>query len=374
MLKRLVYSENKGKDFEWNLEEVLFNKQNLITGKNSTGKTRLCNVLNSISKITYELIDSNFSVDFTDSKENLYRYSLESQKGKIINEKFEKIGDNDSEDNFIYFSRRDKEKLVYNEMKEDYEKFSPPDNILSIHSRRDEKEFGYMTILETFLCQFEILNGLQITDKNFNFKFRKEGSDFKCSFDYAVQYISYLFKDSEEQKKKILKYMRSCGFKISDFHTNERKSISGTYYELFLKETGMKEYFNIEQISSGMYFTWSMIVFLEYIIQENKKKIIVIDDFGENLDYETSAKLIKHLFKRAEKHNIQLIFTTNNRHLINAAELKDIIILVRKEHNVKSYSYIKNEKLFEKFDFIGLSNYSFYEEKFFDKVYEEKNF
>jgi len=115
----------------------------------------------------------------------------------------------------------------------------------------------------------------------------------------------------------------------------------------------------IEQptMSQGMYRAFSMIIILNYILNQQKKCTIVIDDIGEGLDFERSSALTKLLIKKLEGTEIQMIMTSNDRFLINTVPLRYLNVLERKSHVVKSYNYHNSKKIFDDFKYTGLNNF-----------------
>jgi hypothetical protein len=86
---------------------------------------------------------------------------------------------------------------------------------------------------------------------------------------------------------------------------------------------------------------------------------VIINDLGEGLDFDRSAKLTKLLFEKTIDSNLQVIITSNDRFLINNVDMRNINYLERIGHVVQAYNYMKDKDEFDKFLLSGLNNFDF---------------
>ncbi|KJU84450.1 hypothetical protein MBAV_003355 [Candidatus Magnetobacterium bavaricum] len=130
--------------------------------------------------------------------------------------------------------------------------------------------------------------------------------------------------------------------------------------ELSVKEKDLRCPVAYYTMSQGMFRALSLIVIIEDLLLRNNECTLVIDDIGEGLDFERSSKLIKLIFSKLKDSNIQFIATTNNRFLINAVDIRDLNILERDGHVVKSYNYSNSKEQFDEFEFTGLGSFDLF--------------
>ena len=122
-------------------------------------------------------------------------------------------------------------------------------------------------------------------------------------------------------------------------------------------------------ISSGMLRAFSLLVIIQYLLEEKtgEQKTVLIDDFGEGLDYERATKLAKLVFSKMKQNKIQFIATTNDYFLMNSVEIEYWNILQREWDKVKALNYINSKELFDKFRLTGLNNFDLFSSDFLKK-------
>ncbi|MCH8880133.1 MAG: ATP-binding protein [Planctomycetes bacterium] len=113
------------------------------------------------------------------------------------------------------------------------------------------------------------------------------------------------------------------------------------------------------EISAGMYRALSAVVILNYLLLQEMPCTLAVDDIGEGLDFERSANLIKLLLQKTKKSGIQLMLTSNDRHLLNAVDVQSWNILERKGGKVRAFNYANSKEAFDDFAMTGLSNFDF---------------
>ena len=115
-----------------------------------------------------------------------------------------------------------------------------------------------------------------------------------------------------------------------------------------------------------MFRALALVVHLNLCAFSKNKKLILVDDIGEGLDYERATAIIHLLISKAEENNIQLIMTSNDRFVMNEVPLKYWSILKRTGGVVKMYNMANSQQQFDKFKFLGLNNFDFFASNFFE--------
>ena len=118
-------------------------------------------------------------------------------------------------------------------------------------------------------------------------------------------------------------------------------------------------------ISQGMYRTLSILARTELLMRLKIPSLLMIDDIGEGLDFERSSRLIAVLVGIAERSELQLMLSTNDRYVMNQVPLKYWQILYRQGPSVTVINHRNSASTFERFSRYGLSNFDFFSHKFF---------
>ena len=120
------------------------------------------------------------------------------------------------------------------------------------------------------------------------------------------------------------------------------------------------------QLSQGMWRALALVTHLNSCTFSKNKKLILIDDIGEGLDYERSVAIIDLLISKAKTNDIQLMMTSNDRFVMNEVPLEYWSVLKRKKGIVKMFNLRNSQKQFDEFKYIGLSNFDFFASDFFE--------
>jgi len=117
------------------------------------------------------------------------------------------------------------------------------------------------------------------------------------------------------------------------------------------------------EMSMGMYRCVALIINMNFSLFSGDSSSILIDDIGEGLDYERSTALIDLLIDRCGDGKIQLIMTSNDKFIMNEVDLSFWHIIDRHGNKVQILDYKNSSAAFEKFKFLGLSNFDFFANK-----------
>jgi len=111
------------------------------------------------------------------------------------------------------------------------------------------------------------------------------------------------------------------------------------------------------QLSAGMYRALCIVIILNHLLEKITACTFAADDIGEGLDYERSSKLVGLILGRTNNSKIQVILTSNDRHLPNSVDVSHWNVLERKGGKVRSYNYSNSKEAFDEFMMTGLSTF-----------------
>ena len=362
ILSKLHFFENKGENNFWEIKNLQFNMINLIVGLNATGKTRLVNVISNtakiISKKKTKLLNGNWDIEFK-HKNGTFKYILEIYKKKV---KFEKI----IIGNKIVLNRKNDSGKIFSYTLNKKIDINPPLEELTLHVRRDTKEFPFF---EELLKWADNLLGYRFTaarPDHIVMPINPENDDYLEDL-AATPYLLQKSLDDNNFIKNIIKDFSEIGYPIEKVYVNS-KMITGLPNEIItsvVKEKDLSCQTEQTKMSQGMFRAFSLIVIIEYLLKHQKECTVIIDDLGEGLDFERSSKLTKLLINKIKNSKIQLIITSNDRFLINSIDLKYLTLLERNAHIIESYNYFNNKKLFDEFKYTGLNNFDLFSGKLY---------
>jgi hypothetical protein len=109
-----------------------------------------------------------------------------------------------------------------------------------------------------------------------------------------------------------------------------------------------------------MFRALSMLIHVNYGVMVSKPNCVLIDDIGEGLDFDRSCKLIHLLREKAHDSSLQLIMSTNDRFVMNNVPLEEWTLLQRRGSNLTVRNYENSKDAFDRFTFMGLSNFDLF--------------
>lgn len=337
----------KYEDGGWNLETIYFNKQNLIVGKNSVGKSKTLNALVEVAKFIRGEVSVNStpykcSIVFADANGKEIAYSYSCSNKDIESE-------NMSVDGKSIIERDSSNSIL------DKDTINPPTNKLIIQTQRDTNKFP----------EFEIVINWAEHTRGFSF------SDLSSTYSFTVPSMfkeSMLFDDlfdkiEKDKQDDIKNTMCDLGYNISKIGSIKLQQ-SKLYYII---EEGVSTFLIPSIMSNGMLRVFYVLTYMAYIATVEGAKTFLVDDLGEGLDFSRSSRLSKIMFDYCEEHDIQLIVTSNDNFLLNAIDLNDWIILQRNGKEVSTYSYNTHPDMFIKFRKMGLNNFDMLSTDYLDR-------
>lgn len=364
----------------WKINNCILNKINLITGKNSSGKTRLLKGIYSLVKLLSDGEDLDFKMNITYS----WVICLKNDTGKEIEYQLKYKNKNILEeklliDGIVYFNRDNSGigKITYESLDNKQLDFEVEENRLVIKTKRDKKQHPaledifnwvksiYMYKFGTTLGRNTIISKMDINEA----LMAKDDEAVVLKYEYGLKHVGDTFKS------EIIKDFNSIGYSIVDIGTTTENELKELLADsnipipslLYIKEEGITDRIFQNEISQGMFRVLSLIIQIKYLEKNNLSTSILIDDIGEGLDYERSTKLINYIIEKAKslEKNIQLIMTTNDRFVMNSIELKYWTVIDRDKDVINFYNQKTHKKLFNDFKKIGLNNFDFFESEYF---------
>ena len=356
--------EDTPKADSWELVDVNLLDQNLIVGRNATGKSRLAQMISSFSKMISQsspfLYFGNWDMQFVTNSEEKIRYKL--NVGSDSN--FESVNSEEIYINDKLVLTRDKNSAkIFSNTKHELVPISPPDNKLVIHVRRDKEEFPFLEFIAFWAEQTYGFKFGNITP--YSYRINKDADRLTSvdSIPNIIEKLHTLDKGSRKNINSAIDDFNSLGYNITDIKlgVTEKQSL------FLVLEKHLQKYLPQNSLSQGMYRSLALLLFVEFISAQGSVSTVIIDDLCEGLDYERAIKLGKLIFKKFKDKNIQLIATTNDSFLMDSIGIKNWNILIRESNKVTSFNYKKNEEIFEKFKYSGLSNFDFFSSDYLNK-------
>lgn len=367
-LQSISYEEFKGDPKEWVLAEVEFGQINLIVGENSSGKTRLLNVLNGLAKLISGkrkdlYMSGTYDVSFDFDGQN-YLYQLTISNKNITSEKL-------SIDGKQVLSRDEtgEGKIFAQEMNKDI-RFQTPTTELAAVYRRDSIQHPFLEKL--------YLWGNSAKHYLFGSDFGKgtlglPNSTRKDLPNLDQNYLAGVFHQAFSEygdsfKQSVLKDFREIGYSCSDIEVSAMDDFSAGNSPLLglsVQEETLNSLTPQTRMSQGMFRALALAIQLNVCVYSESPATFFVDDIGEGLDFKRSVSTILLLIEKASKNDFQLFMTTNDRFIMNEIDLKFWSILKRTGSSVTVFNHKTSKDEFESFQYVGLSNFDFFSNEYY---------
>jgi hypothetical protein len=352
----------------WKLTGLRFYPFTVIAGLNGTGKTRTCNVIrNTVKKLIepmkpLQLGNTDLTVEVSKNESYRIRINIEEDDNHKRAIKKEEVYATSKKGDSLFFDKEtlllDREK-IYDIQLRDYVPYSPPDDSLTFHVRRDKLSYPYLE---------EIIGGM----KNFYFLDFEETRAIltggipkeRLPIRILPSLTPAVFEKmvSEDKKKEIIDDINSLDFPIRNMFVRPVIVEGQRVPMLYFEEKGVRGTYNFPEASSGMVKVIFLIVFL-HLIEEGS--CILIDNAGDGLDYKRSINILPIVEKMAG--NRQIVISTNNEILLNQIDMRSWNILYRDGSTVRAYNYENSKEQLTRFAETGLSNYEYFQSEYFLK-------
>lgn len=374
-LVKLSYSEFGNEPKYWEISDATFSNINLIVGKNSSGKSRLMSVINSFAR----LLSGHQQMPFEACKFSVllnlnnreFLYEIEFKSGAVFSEFLSINGDEK-----LTRGEDGSGKIRY-EKQDDTLEFKLPSDVVAAVNRRDEIQHPFLielhqwassVILYLFGSDFGRSQLMGISDTQLLLN-NSVLPAFDDPSNVVKVYTMSLTKFGEDFDKAIISDMNKLGYKITDVGTENLQAMMNfpvAAITMFTVESDLGFKNPQTQLSQGMWRALALVTHLNSCAFSKNKQLILIDDIGEGLDYERSVAIIDLLISKAETNDLQVMMTSNDRFVMNEVPLEYWSVLKRKGGVVKMFNSRNSQKQFDKFKFIGLSNFDFFASDFFE--------
>jgi AAA15 family ATPase/GTPase len=353
-LKYKLTTNSKSND--WILEELSLDAINLLVGQNAVGKSSVMKLIINFSKLikhqTFTTVGNQLSVQwslvFETTQKDIVKYNLEI-KGDIKILK-ESLYVNDA----LFLDRSPEKTELYSFSQKKLIKINPPESKLVLHIRRDIDEHPY------FEDMIQWADGVGIFEFSKIRPFHMAIDSIIGTINDDTPYPNVIWKMlNVESKEAVISNFNSLGYKIADIILDKFPYRQGSD-AIYVVENGLESRLSEYQLSQGMFRALALIVYIQYVVQNNYVSMILIDDLGEGLDYERATKLGKLLVEKLENSNIQFIATSNDSFLMDVIPIKYWNILQRKGDTVRTLNYHNSKERFDKFLMTGLSNFDLF--------------
>jgi predicted ATPase len=370
-LKTLKYHEYNDDPRCWNLERCDFTQINLVVGRNATGKTRLVNVINGLCKIlsarlTTVFESGTYEAEFAISGKTYLLY-LEFKDGEVIAEHLDVDGSRR-----LSRDAEGKGQIYYDE-KGEFISFQVPTNIIAIQQRRDELQHPFVVELsrwalgcQTYFFGTPLGRDQLVSLSGYEAAVKRHANESPEAQDLVRTYIAAFSQYGEKFDKAIMRDMKSLGYKLSDVGTDDLRhhmpglNVPEPLIGMFVVEADRQTPLVQSQMSQGMFRALALIIHINAASFGKKHTLVLVDDIGEGLDFERSARLIDILVGHAKKSALQIIMTTNDRFVMNRVSLEYWIVLRREKSTVRAFSERNSQKEFANFRDMGLSNFDLF--------------
>lgn len=352
-LKSISYSENYFKNGlnPWKLAPLSFGKQNLIVGRNATGKSRVINVIHNLARHIQQqlpvIFNGQWEVLFSDEHNQELKYIIRWDDGKVVEERILLNGVSKLE-------RSLSSAKLYSEITSTWQDISPPNDRLVLHVRRDKNEFPF---LESLVLWASGVRGFGFANTSPHM-IEIPGNPSQLTSLNAVP--SALDGLSETQLGKILGQLESMGYNLESVSTSLISGLAPNLKMIILKEHGIAYPLKQFEISQGMFRALSLLTIFEFLRSKNNVVSILLDDFGEGLDFDRSKKLAEIIFKDNADSPFQVIATTNDSFLMNSIQLINLTICYRFSDTVNCLNYSNSKKKFDEWRELGLNNFDLF--------------
>ena len=367
-LQSIKYSEHVGGLQEWVLDGLALESKNLIVGKNATGKTRSLNVIGALARFLAGLqgppLSSTYDCLFT-HKGQKYQYALVAEEQQVKVERLLVDGELKLERGeggvgHIWAQEIDGGTQV---------KFQTPTTEFAAVARRDSIQHAFLEPLFEWATSLRhYYFGTSLGKDTLAIRLLRERVVVDERDPNALVGLFRQARDEFGEKftSSLVDDLAAVDYTVKSVDIGSPVSVrfSGTPGEvvsLLVQEADLPGLTDQHSMSQGMFRVLALLVHLNYFELKWAGACVLIDDIGEGLDFDRSCRLVNLLRRKADKSDIQLVMSTNDRFIMNEVPLEEWSVLQRKNNHVAVRNYENSRALFDEFKFTGLSNFSFLE-------------
>ncbi|MCH4878514.1 ATP-binding protein [Pseudomonas sp. TMW22090] len=389
-LKKIEYSEHKGTNMFWSIRGLHLGPINLIVGKNSTGKTRVINVISSLAHSVAARIPAFNSAAWEAEFERYKGEAVESQayylsykSQRVVHEKFtiknQVVMERYETGEGFVLKKKGAERVRYK---------VEPQQLMAV-VRSDPFQHPQFESLQRWgrgACTYRF--GTEFGRGNLTMG-NQPPLDASSILDFSLmpEDVSGVFLRTSERfgdalKRSVINDMAEIGYPCEDIALIPMAEINLNgiaALSIAVREKGLDLYVRQGDLSQGMYralalliqfnasVIWTQAAMVGRVPKLGDSPMLLIDDIGEGLDHERSRNLIRLLVSKCLQSNIQLIMSTNDRYVMNYVSLKYWTVLTRVGGVVEAINIHNAKEIFEDFSYSGLSNFDFFSGEHYSK-------
>lgn len=202
-----------------------------------------------------------------------------------------------------------------------------------------------------------------------------ESSTNKHDFYQWVDRVYFLNNDfeaaltsSEECLQMLKNDLVTLGYDVELIFNSARR--------LGVKEAGSDDFIYKDEMSRGLISALSVLIKVNSCLLNKSKNhpnvCLLIDDFGDGLDYQRCRELTHLILEKVRGTHIQLIMATNNEVVMNIVPLENWSIIHRTAKKSVVFNIHNSKEKFDEFVFTGLNNFDFFGTEFYLNGFEEQ--
>jgi hypothetical protein len=366
--------DNKQKD-EWSFEELSLQQINLLVGRNSTGKTRVLNIIGNLANLLSGKLKNVFKSGLFDvafkHESKTYTYQLWYEAYAIEKEELHIDG--------VKKLHRGGGGMgwVYSEDIHQQLKFRVPVQEVAVVAKRDAIQHPFLEPLHAWGdTTRHFYFGTPLGKENFGLSVKGMAVELD---DRNTSSIIPIFVHGQKEFEKaflsaVIEDMAAVDYQLEDIVVARPTSVvvagpaSADVGALQVKEKDIPTLVDQISISQGMFRTLSLIIQVNYGIMKKRAECILVDDIGEGLDFERSCALIDLLRRKVQGTAVQLIMSTNDRFVMNRVPLEEWCLLKREGGVVRVRNSRNSKAAFDRFKITGLNNFDFFATDFIERL------
>lgn len=325
---------------------LTFGAKNLLVGKNATGKTR---ILTAISRVA-DLLAGRRALPPYSTESNLQLtngealgYKIKIGQGQVTAEEFRRGPT-------VLLSRSsDGSGRIYAEkLRQEIEFQSPAQNIAAL-SRRDLVQHPFLEPLHKWAASVDYFSFGASSSRR---AVTASAGDILDRFQRGLEQAGGEFTEI------IRRDMTALGYPLEGIRISHSSDAGDPI--LLVKENRLRTPIPLVALSQGMLRSLGLVLFIHTAAPDSRETCLLIDDLGEGLDFEHACQAVDWLMGQAEARKFQLIFSTNDRFIMNQVPLEHWSILEQEGEVTRVINYFNSRERFDDFKFTGLSNFDFF--------------
>ena len=171
---------------------------------------------------------------------------------------------------------------------------------------------------------------------------------------------------NEESLQMLTNDLTTLGYDVELIFNSARR--------LGVKEVGSDDFIYKDEMSRGLISALSVLIKVNSCLLNKSKNYpnvcLLIDDFGDGLDYQRCRELTHLILEKVRGTHVQLIMATNNKSVMNIVPLEYWSIIHRTAKKSVVFNIHNSKEKFDEFVFTGLNNFDFFGTEFYLNGFE----